>query len=166
MSGNVIDENASRLRALHKEMHAAYREQNRSPRHIAAAQAFREAYDALAFPNGLEVGLKALKDGDPDAIENAIRFIEANPFFHRSGYIKEEIIRRLKHVDLTTDQIARLRTAVLASLTGGWHMPKQIGRLARRVDSLSFRKEVTAAADSPISETRSRAQHILSVLQD
>jgi hypothetical protein len=66
--------------------HAAYSE---------ACATFHSFYDQLAFPGGLERGLELLKAHDPSTIETAVSFLEADPWFHRSGFIKADLLRLL-----------------------------------------------------------------------
>jgi hypothetical protein len=150
---------------LYADFMAAFRDDPHGPRHIAAVNVFKQNYDSLAFPGGLKRGLADLKSGLPEAVEQAVRFMEADPLFNQSGYIKEEIIRRLKHVPLTPIQRGRLARVVLRSLSGGWQMPRKIARLAPRVETPAFRKAVEVAAESDYSEERIRAQLVLHVLR-
>src|SRR4051794_17207085 len=93
----VIAAHASRLRELHDAVHRCFREQPHGPAHRAACAEFHARYDALAFPGGLRDGLRRLKELDAGAVEAAIQFLEEDPWFYRSGYVKEEIAGRLKH---------------------------------------------------------------------
>lgn len=49
----------------------------------------------------------------------AIQFIEEDPWFFRSGYTKETILRRLKHAPLTHNQRVRLLDLLPRSITSG-----------------------------------------------
>ena len=44
--------------------------------------------------------------------------LEINPLFHRSGYLKVDLIRRLKRTQLTEDQKSRLRKVIVARVRG------------------------------------------------
>ncbi len=54
-----------------------------------------------------------MKGGDTYAIELAVTFLDVDAMFFRSGYIKEELIQRLKGADLSESQVSRLGVAVL-----------------------------------------------------
>ena len=56
--------------------------------------------------------LSTLASGDADAKESAIRFLEFDPYYHRSGYIKSKLLVRLKHIKLTASEIKRLQKVV------------------------------------------------------
>ena len=66
-------------------------------------------YDQLAFPGGLTKQFELLEAGDPEAIEMAVRYLEADPWYFRSGYYKADMLRFLRKHPLSDDQSARLR---------------------------------------------------------
>ena len=56
--------------------------------------------------------LAALSAGDAEAKESAIKFLEFDPYYYRSGYIKSKLLVRLKHIKLTASEIRRLQKVV------------------------------------------------------
>ena len=56
--------------------------------------------------------LAALSAGDVEAKESAIKFLEFDPYYYRSGYIKSKLLVRLKHIKLTASEIKRLQKVV------------------------------------------------------
>ena len=56
--------------------------------------------------------LAALSAGDADAKESAIKYLEFDPYYYRSGYIKSKLLVRLKHIKLTASEIRRLQKVV------------------------------------------------------
>jgi hypothetical protein len=106
-----IQQGAAKLQAMHEKIHATY--QSRSAEWSQACEDFRSSYDSLAYPGGLQVGMAALKSSSEVAIETAIEFLEVDPIFFRSGYIKEELIQNLKRADLTDAQKERLNGVIL-----------------------------------------------------
>jgi hypothetical protein len=56
---------------------------------------FHKEYNSLAFPGGYEGALERLLDGDPKTMEAAICFLEARPYFFRSGYMFTEVSRKV-----------------------------------------------------------------------
>jgi len=88
---------------------------------LAAGVAWRAAL-AAAYPTGFwgAVGnrYERLSRSDPDAIEMAMAFLEADPWFFRSGYVKAAILRRLTRLSLTPRAVARLNRVVLAAVDG------------------------------------------------
>lgn len=104
--------------------------------HAAVTQAFRARlhhtrpadYQALltemhaktnaALPESDPQFLRRLAKGDARAVDEAIAFLEADPWFFRSGYQKERLIRHLKRLPLRGGQRARLGEIVIAAIDG------------------------------------------------
>ncbi|HWB13799.1 MAG TPA: hypothetical protein VG826_31525 [Pirellulales bacterium] len=160
-----ISENAARLQAMYAEIERTFSAEPHGASHAAACAAFHGAFDSLAFPGGLEHFRRRLKRLEPAAIEEAIEFLEADPWFNCSGYVKEEIVRRLKQAVLTDRQRNRLAGVVRRSLSAGTRrIARHLAKLAPVVNSPSFRKGVESLASSS-DEAKLRAKHIEDVLQ-
>ncbi len=71
---------------------------------------------------------------DPAVIEDAIRYLEADPWEFRSGYLKGHVLHHLANRELDQRQLLRLRPVLLRYCDVGWRFefPKAC-RLARRV---------------------------------
>jgi hypothetical protein len=111
----LIESNARALRELHEGLkHPGPEDQDR----VAAISDYFQRYDQLAFPGGLERGLALLAAGDAQSVESAVVFLEVDPLFHRSGYIKADLLRRLKRASLTAEQKNRLRKVIVARVQG------------------------------------------------
>src|SRR5215510_12924186 len=99
MEQRIFHKNAHTLRELMKAIKVSFVNRERDEDHYElwtlACQQFHSSYDQLAFPGGLEHQLNSLKQEDAQAVEMAVRFLEADPWFFRSGYIKEELLRSL-----------------------------------------------------------------------
>src|SRR5438045_3820199 len=113
---NVFEANAAELETLRERVHEMFRERSKSPEHTAAwreaARVFHAAYDKLAFPGGISREFELLRVGDVTAIEMAIRFLEANPWFFRSGYHKADILKMLRKHPLSDEQCVRMRKLI------------------------------------------------------
>jgi hypothetical protein len=84
-----------------------------------------------------------LAGGEAGAVEEALMFLEDDPYFFRSGYARERVARRLSRVELTPLQKARARTLVLSTVDGQRHCPHPgLGRLARAVADNPLRREL------------------------
>ena len=105
---NVFESSAAELEKLNERVHKLWRNRSESPEATAAwreaARTFHANYDRLAFPGGLAREFARLRMGDPEAIELAVRYLEANPWNFRSGYHKPHILKFLKRYHLTEDQ--------------------------------------------------------------
>lgn len=162
---STVFENAARLRALHGEVKRAYREAPHGPAHTAACAAFHASYDALAFPGGLDRAMRRLKRLEPEAVEAAIQFLEAGPWFFRSGYITEEIVRRLKQAPLTERQRNRLASVIVRSLsTGTRRLARHLARLVKVAQPTTLRRQLEACA-AGAGEAQLRARYALHVLR-
>lgn len=125
-----------------------------------------DKYDDLSFPGGLKKGLDALDKADPNAIENAICFLEANPYFIRSGYIKEEIITKLKKIKLTKDQSSRLRKVVLNIVDNHYCREfRYYCKLAREIKTKEFLKDIRERMKSKDKDRAKRAKWMYEYLK-
>lgn len=107
-------------RLAHEAVNDAFRQRLREAdpdRYSALIYEFR-AKNAAALPSTHRGFLRSLAAGDSNAIEAAIAFLEADPWFFRSGYEKQNLIRHLKRTTLTGMQRGRLGCVVLAAIDG------------------------------------------------
>ena len=108
----------------------------------------RAARDELHTPE-FEAALDGLKYGDASGAEYAIAYLEADPWYFRSGYLKGRIARWLRQVELNERQRERLRAALLAALhKGSRYEQVEYRKLARRLDTPAFRDELGKLARS------------------
>lgn len=114
----LIEHNAEECRRLHARIHETFKRRNASREKMAewvlACEEFHARYDALAFPGGYSGALERLASGDEFTIEAALCFVEARPYFFRSGYILKALLPKLKKAKLNPSQIARLEASLAA----------------------------------------------------
>ncbi|GFZ85905.1 hypothetical protein [Dyella caseinilytica] len=112
----LIERNSAEATRLHRRIHETFAVRDESPRKKEewkqACQIFHSRYDELAFPGGYEGALDRLVGGDPETMEAAICFLEIRPYFFRSGYMFDAILRKAKHAPLSPEQKARLQVIV------------------------------------------------------
>lgn len=107
MYESLIKTEAEKLHKLHQNMLETCRSRKKEPNKWENACQEFHAYtspldphiDRLYQSGGLE----------SESIEFAIQFLEINPFFVRSGYIKEQILTKLKRAALSKKQTFHLR---------------------------------------------------------
>lgn len=120
----ILDASAM-LDALHKRINETVRVRDRGSEEreqwTRACAEFHTKYAELFFPGG-DASLAALKRHEPAAIELGIDFLEADPRHFRSGYMKEEVWRRLARAPLGKRERARLEKVALSYLN------RQVGR--------------------------------------
>lgn len=133
-----------------------------------ACRIFHDSYNDLAFPGGLEQGLALLKKGDSETIETAITYLEANPYYFRSGYIKEKILRLLKQATLTKKQIGQLQDILINVIQRtGRRENREYRRLAQKIADDKFRARLQKIIqDSNDPRIIERAQHMLDGLNE
>ena len=116
-----LDRAAELVRCASARVHETAAERDRPggmERWHAALHDFDQAM-RLLYPPSFSDDLTRLRGGDPAAVEAAIRFLEADPYAFGTGYAKEEILRRLRHLDLHAKERSRLVSVVLARVDEG-----------------------------------------------
>jgi hypothetical protein len=157
-----IQANARSLRELHESLTGTGPAQEER---IAAVTRYWELYDQLAFPGGLSRGIMLLAAGDHNATRTAVDFLEADPHFHRSGYIKADILRYLKRADLDEGQRERLRRVVLDRVMGpDTREFRRYCRIATVLDIDWFRQSLMDQLENPDPVTKRHAEWVLMAL--
>jgi len=167
---NIFAANAAKLNELHDAIHSALKHRDENPAGHAvweeACRRFHLEYDALAFPGGLAKAFSQLELGDPTTLELAVRFLEVNPHFFRSGYHKVDFIKHLCRNPLSDDQKKRLQQVVLARIRGrDIREFRAYCRLARAVTNPEFQKQVAQMAGPSGGTVPRHAQWVLNFLK-
>ena len=138
-----ILEHAKTLVALHDKIKTTHKNKETNPSAWqAACDSFNAQYNRLAFPGGLEDGLKSLKNHKPNAIIVAIEFLKADPNYHRSGYNKQKIAHLLKNAPLTKEQIKDLQKILLNSIKNKQFFCLEYARLASKIQDAEFTEKI------------------------
>jgi hypothetical protein len=171
MSVNIFEANANELNKLADRVREGAKRRGESAQQLEAwrkaARIFHESYDRLAFPGGLAKEFELLRAGDPVAIEMAVRFLEANPWFFRSGYHKEKTLSLLRRCELTDDQCARLRMVILDRVQGRpVREMRAYGRIARKVTTPEFEAELRNITSSSNHLAARHATLVLGYLEN
>lgn len=108
----LIEANGREVARLHARIHETFALRDRSEAHrdewSKACAEFHRRYDELAFPGGYEVAGRRILSGDRNTIEAALCFLEVRPYYFRSGYMYDALLRKVKRAPLTEMQRARL----------------------------------------------------------
>jgi hypothetical protein len=109
--------------------------------------------------------IRPLKNRRPEAIEDAILFLEVSPRYFRSGYHKASIASKLKGSPLSDDQRRRLRDVILNALDSTRIGPefREYARLAIVVFDAKFLDDVTARMQTDRSWVRARCAKVLTL---
>jgi hypothetical protein len=137
-----------------------------SPVWLKAYEQYHNSYDALAFPGGLEHGLSLLKKKDPSILPTAIIYVKADPYFFRSGYIKQKILTHLKKFNFNADQIKALQHIIIDAILNPKSGFKYYVRLALKISDINFLtsiQKIIKESDNPI--VSKRAQQVFNLLQ-
>ena len=122
--------NTEEIRKLHGRIHETYKQRGKVPgateRWSRACEEFHARYDSLAFPGGYETAVARMAQGDAEAIEAALCFVELRPYFFRSGYMFKTFLRKLKRAQLDVRQTERFERVVQAYEK--WRQMKREGK--------------------------------------
>jgi hypothetical protein len=151
-------ETTADLRDLGERDHRAWR---------AAAERFHAACAAM-YPGELEDAKRALsqRDATPtEAIETVLLFLEADPWCFRSGYVKQELLRRLAGRQLAGADKERLTPVLLRHVDAGdrRELPRAC-KLARRHATPQLRAELKRRLASEDPDVARRGLLMLSSL--
>ena len=105
----------------HKQIHATASRRNESALAWKVWQDTASAWHAQHYPTDKlweDEFLAELRASKRPAIEDTILYLEVNPWYFRSGYLKERLIRGLKSADLTPRDRRRLWNVVWNAAAG------------------------------------------------
>ena len=106
---------AEQLNRLHADLDLAVRNRDKDlERWHRAAEAFKIALTEFYAP--FERASDSLRDSD-DELETAVQFLEADPWCHRSGYMKAKLLQRVAKWPARSRYQARLEDVVMLRLS-------------------------------------------------
>lgn len=165
---------ADHLAALHAALHRAYEARDGSTATdqawARAAAEFNEA--CRLFYEPYERILAGVRNGRSEAIEEAVRFLLADPWCHRSGYLKADLMHALANTALPPQVVGAVRDVVVRRITNRQpRLLRYAAQLAANVWSDSFERELEklrgqgspadrAAAESVIEGARHRLRSL------
>lgn len=110
--------------------------------------------------------LAALAAGEAEARKCAVKFLESDPYYYRSGYMKAKLLTRLMHLALTPDEIGRLQCVVVAAILAP--RPKcefkYYVRLLAKIGTPEFRDKIRTLRVPDIPYLQDRRARCLQVL--
>ena len=105
-------------------------------RSALASASFHRAMDEV-YPASWWDTVAGLQRGEKSAVEPSIVFLEADPRFFRSGYMKEALCRFLGRASLTAQQRNRLVSVATAAIDDGRRSGRErhaFARMLARID--------------------------------
>lgn len=154
---------AETVHHAHRRVHEthALRDQSPAARRTweEAALRFRDTLKLMYGEGDFERHIADIRNGDPNSVDRAILFLEADPWCFGIGYTKERLISALKNVDLGADQRTRLTDALLHTLrdSRGRREMRDWIRLAPHLDPDRIRVAVRDMLASDNAGLRRRA---------
>lgn len=116
---------------------------------------------AEAFPKDFWADQNRLKAGNPKGLENAIQFLECDPMFFRSGYIKADLAKYIRRVPISDRDAERLEQVILKVLDSrDCREFREYCRLARKLNSERLWTEIDSRLLSDDPAIRRRAKWI------
>lgn len=107
-----------------------------------------------------------LKGGNVAGLESAVSFLEADPMFFRSGYVKADLIRFINRVALTRRQVKRLqRVAIDIVDKRSTNEFRRYCRLAVKVNGPLLRVELDSRLQHPDPNIARRAKWMMAYLR-
>lgn len=142
---DLIASESKKLHSLHEAINETVIFRDRSP---SANEAWRRAcQDFHSYESRLDPYLERVFGHtdlkDQETIEFVISFLELDPRFFRSGYIKEEMLQKIGRAKLAPKQLTRLRAVLVdaAERRGGREF-RRYCRLAAHICDDKLRSEL------------------------
>ena len=137
----------------------------------AAAQPLADRRDRLLkelFEEHLVPLHERLLNGDPDAVNAVIDFLEVDVSAFRCGFAKQDYLRRLKSVPLSAEHLERLSQYGLRLCGIPTHRREigQAGRLMIRVANRDFVDHLEALTTSENRRVREKSAKMLTVVRN
>jgi hypothetical protein len=130
-----------------------------------AARVFHKVLREV-YPPGFWEAVKQLKGRDGHGLEPAITFLEIDPWFFRSGYVKADLLRYICRMEIPGIFEQRLREVVLQAIKLRDRREfRYYCRLARKIDSPDLRSAIEPLCQHMDEGIRRRANWVLGALR-
>jgi len=103
--------------------------------------------------------------GNREAINELILFLEVDPFYFRSGYLKERLLRLIKNAPRTKSDNRRLRGVIWNRASGPNRREfRSYCQLAKRITTQDFRHQVFTASRTKHASAKGKFSFLLNYL--
>lgn len=152
------------LNVLHKNLHETAKHRGESPHQKEqwkrAAKAFRTFHSPVF--DLVEQCLKNGLESDPKLREFTFDYIDQDPYFYRSGYRMESLLKCVKKLTLSDSEKASIQCLILSRIeTRALRNFRQICRLIHMVENEGFHAQVTARTKLSDPQVKRRAAFAL-----
>jgi hypothetical protein len=161
----LIEKESNILAGLHRRVHATFKDRGRK------LEAWKKACsDFCAYNSKMNPYIKEIYNeseyNTEDIKEFAITFLELDPMFFRSGYIKEEILRKIKRSKLNSKQVERLLYVLERAVENkGTREYRRYCRLAPSITNQKFLNYLNNVSKYGEGTRKSRAELMLTYIQ-
>ena len=137
----------------------------RTRRWLSAIEAFRAA-QARVYPDPLKQVDQGSKHASELDTADMLDFLEADPRFDRSGYMKEKLLTELKRRKLDRHEVSRLQEIIISVVKKSDYRREFLRycRAATNVDDERFRADLRTLEQSSDAGVGQRANWILAAL--
>jgi hypothetical protein len=165
-------ERARAVNAAQAEIHAAFDEMvnrndesdPRTQRWRNAIREFQAAY-ARVYPHDLRLFEQGALPASEIDTADILDFLEADPVFFRSGYMKESLLGELKKRTLDRREVERLQAIILNVIRKpGRREFRRYCRVATTVDDQGFRERLSDLEAAEDSDVRRRTTWVMDAL--
>jgi hypothetical protein len=156
------------INALYERVHETVRQRARSAAQKRewqdACRAFH-SYRASAFNLWRAEVLEQVRAGGESERSDALLLLEVDPWFFRSGYLKQKLLRALKNAHLAPQEVARLEGICLAVVDGRPRREfREYCRVAARVGTARLKAGLMARLATSDTGVRQRTDEMLRYL--
>lgn len=157
----LIIEESETLYRLHKNIHVTFGNRDKDIESWHKACAEFHSYESV-ITSMIDRVYDEKKFSDQELLEFAISFLEVDPMFFRSGYIKEAILKKLKSSILNKSQRDRVINILIDAVRNrGCREFRRYCIVAMVMNNQFLINTLTGILASEPSSTRSRAKMML-----
>ena len=165
----LIKEYAAKRRALAANVHRTVVDRDRDERSRRAWENACDAFHSQAskLDSYFERAWSEERYTDSDVLEFVVCFLEADPWFFRSGYLKQIFLTRLKRSDLNEPLKKRLRNVLVDAVQRrGTREFRHYCRLAVMLADQELLSQLEAARSDADSARAHRAKMMLETIRN
>lgn len=161
----LIEQESKIMAGLHQRVHETYRDRGRNLKAWKKACSEFRSYSSKINPFIIQIFNESEYTSE-ELKEFTITFLELDPMFFRSGYIKEEILRKLKRSKLNNKQIERLIYVLECAVENkGTREFRRYCRFAQSISNQKFLNYLNNVYKYGEGKRRSRAELMLSYIR-
>lgn len=162
---DLIIQESIKLKALHDNIYFYYNKRGKSNEYKNACAEFH-AYQSPMMKYFSKASLNELKTANKEKIEFALTFLEIDPYFFRSGYLKEDLLRKLKFITFSDSEKTRLIDILINAVKNNSNREfKFYCKLARKNSTSLLENKLNELKESPDGHIKNRAELMLKYIK-